>query len=185
VPYKRFSADVLAAGVEAYAKAKNRYRDLSAALSEPEFLEKEKDIRQTKLYHWLSESGKIKPAITKEQGCRPGHCAIFYWVDFVCKRTDSTLQQVQKELVRRQNDLRILPPESIVENANSYKAWTGKKMQELNRLSFATVAGRLLLKETDGLWERLRAYFLVQAENCKDLLTDASVGCQLHRLLNW
>ena len=184
VPYKRFSVDVIAAGVEAYATDESRYRDLSAGLSEPEFLETERDIRHTKLYGKLSESGAIKPAVTKDNGCRPSHCSIFYWVDFVCRRTEALVQQLQKELVRRQMDMTKLPRESGVENANSCKAQTGKKARELDCLSFATFAARLLLKGSDQLWSRLRRYFLVQAEHCKDLLTDTSVGCQLHTVLN-
>jgi hypothetical protein len=184
VPYKRFSADVIAAGVEAYATVESSYRDLSGALSEPEFQEAERDIRQTELYRELSERGAIKPAVTKGKGCRPSHCATFYWVDFVCRRIERILQQLQKELVRRQKDLKELPPESAVENANSYKSQTNKKIRELDRLAFATTASRLLLKENDRVWERLRAYFVAQAEHCKDLLTNTSVGCQLHTPLN-
>lgn len=184
IPYKRFSADLVAAGVEAYATTKSSYRELSAALSEPEFVEAERDIRQTKLYGELLERGAIKPAVTTGKGCRPSHCAVFYWVDFVGRRIEAILQQLQKELIRRLKNLKELPSESIVENANSYKALTSRKVRELNRLSFATFAARLLLKESDRVWERLRTYFFAQAEHCKDLLTDTPVGCQLHRLLN-
>ena len=184
VPYKRFSAEVIAAGVEAYATAESEYRELSAALSESEFVDAERDIRQTDLYEKLSKTGKIKVAVTKDKGCRPSHCAIFYWVDFVCKRIESVLQQMQKELVRRQKEVKMLPPESFVENANSGKAQSSVKARALDRLSFATVAARLLLNERHRSWEQLRAYFLIQAEHCKDLLTDTQVRCQLHTLLS-
>ncbi|MCI0564292.1 MAG: hypothetical protein MN733_37945 [Nitrososphaera sp.] len=184
VPYKRFSAEAIAAGVEAYATEESKYRELSPALSEPEFLEAERDIRQTKFYKKLSKTGEIKVAVTKDKGCRPSHCAIFYWVDFICKRIESVLQQVQKELVRRQKEIKMLPPESFVENANSRKAKSSIKAEALDRLSFVTVAGRLLLNERDRSWERLRAYFLTQAEHCKDLLTATPVRCQLHTLLD-
>jgi len=184
VPYKRFSAEVIAAGVEAYATAESKYRELSATLSESEFLEAERDIRQTEFYEKLSGTGEIKATVTKDKGCRPSHCAIFYWVDFVSKRIESVLQQVQKELVRRQKEVKMLPPESFVENANSGKAQSSIKAKALDRLSFVTVAARLLLNESDRSWERLRTYFLTQAEYCKDLLTDTPVSCQLHTLLN-
>lgn len=184
VPYKRFSADVIAAGIEAYATKENKYRELSPALSEPEFLDAERDIRQTEFYKELSETGDIKIAVTREKGCRPSHVAIFYWVAFVCRRIEPVLQQVQKELVRRQKDVKVLPPESFVENENSRKARSSIKAKALDRLSFVTVAARLLLNETDRSWERLRTYFLTQAEHCKDLLTETPVSCQLHTLLN-
>lgn len=184
VPYKRFGAEVIAAGVEAYATAESKYRELSAAFSEPEFLDAQSDIRQTEFYKKLTVTGEIKAAVTKDKGCRPSHCAIFYWVDFVCKRIESVLQQVQKELVRRQREVKMLPPESFVENANSGKAQSSIKAKALDRLSFATVAAKFLLNERVRSWGQLRTYFLTQAEHCKDLLTDARVRCQLHTLLN-
>ena len=184
VPYRRFSAEVIAAGVEAYATAENSYRDLSAAVSEPEFVEEERDIRQTELYGELLQAGAVGPAMTRKNGYRPSHGAIFYWVDFVCRRIEALLHQRQKELVRRRKNLKELPPESLIGNANSYKAQTSRKIKALDLLSFATLAGGLLLKGSEKTWERLRAYFVTQAEHCKDLLTDVPVGCQLHTLLN-
>jgi len=79
VPYKRFSIEVIASGLEAYATEESKYRDLSAALSEPELLEPDRDIRQTEFYQQLSKTGEIKVAETKNKGCRPSHCTIFYF----------------------------------------------------------------------------------------------------------
>jgi hypothetical protein len=178
VPYKRFSAEMIDAGVEAYVAAENSYRKVSDAVSEPEFVEEKEDIRQTKLYSELSAKNAIEPAVTKDGGSRPSHCAVFRWVDYLCKRIEWILRQLQKELVRRQKDLRELPREGSVENPNSLKAQTDTKAQRLDRLSFAGFAARLLIIESEKRWWQLRAYFLRKAENCKDLLTDTRVRCQ-------
>ena len=179
VPYKRFSAEVVAAGAEAYATRETTYRAQSGVLSEPEFLEPEMDIRQTRLYSELQKKGAITRAQTRDEGCRPSHCAVFRWVEFVCRRSEVVVQQLQKELVRRQKDLKHCPKESVVKNPNSYKAQPdekGEKAQQLNRLTFGSVVARLLLGGEGRLWGRLRAYFLTQAEHCRDLLTDAPAG---------
>lgn len=189
VPYKRFSAEMVAAGVEAYAAldflseveeatVAKSYREVSAGLSEPEFVQKDEDIRQTKLYKEI----ELKAAVTKDGGSRPSHCAVFRWVNDLCKRVEQVIQQLQKELVRRQMDLSLLPPESGVGNPNSAKAHTVIKARRLGRLSFAGLAARLLVDERDRAWRKLRAYFLTKAEQCNDLLTNAPVRCQLHRL---
>ena len=174
VPYKRFSAEMIAAGVEAYVAGETSYRNVSNALSEPEFVEEKEDIRQTKLYNELS----IEAKVTKDSGSRPSHCTVFRWVDYLCKRSESIVQQLQKELVRRQKDLRRLLPEARVENPNSFKVQTDIKAQRLNCLSFAGFAARLLVSASEKPWWKLRAYFLRKAEHCKDLLTDAPVRCQ-------
>jgi hypothetical protein len=178
VPYKRFSAEMIAGGVEAYEAAETSYRKVSDVISEPEFVEEKEDIRQTKLYSELWAKKAIEPAVTKDGGSRPSHCAVFRWVDYPCKRVESILQQLQKELVRRQKDLRKLPREGSAENPNSLKARTDIKAQRLDRLSFAGFAARLLVSASENSWWNLRAYFLRKAEYCKDLLTDARVRCQ-------
>jgi hypothetical protein len=91
---------------------------------------------------------------------------------------ESIVQQLQKELVRRQKDLRRLPPESRVENPNSFKAQSDAKAQGLDRLSFAGFAARLLVSANEKPWWRLRTYFLTKAENCNDLLTDTRARYQ-------
>jgi len=182
VPYKRFSAEMVAAGVEAYMAAETSYRKVSDAISEPEFVEEQEDIRQTELYSELSSKKAIKAAVTEKGGLRPSHCTVFHSVDYLCRRVEWIIQQVQKELVRRQKNLRILPPEGSVANPNSVKAQTDIKAQRLDRLSFADFAARLLVTASEKPWWKLRAYFLTKAEYCKDLLTDAGVRCQLHTL---
>jgi hypothetical protein len=180
VPYKRFSAEMIAAGVEAYAATeKSSYRKVSDATSDPEFVEEREDIRQTKRYSELTATKAIKAAVSRRDGgSRPSYCAVFRWVDYLCKRVESIIQQLQKELVRRQKDLRKLPPEGSVENPNSWKAQTDIKAQRLDLLSWAGFAARLLVSESENPWWNLRSYFLSKAEYCKDLLTDAPVRCQ-------
>lgn len=178
VPYKRFSAEMIATGVEAYVEALTSYRKLSDAVSEPEFVEEKEDIQQTELHSELSSKKAIEAAATKDGGSRPSHCTVYRWVDYLCKRVESVMQQLQKELVRRQKDLRILPREGSVENPNSLKAKGDTKAQSLDRLSFAGLAARLLVSASEKSWWKLRAYFLTKAEFCKDLLTDARVRCQ-------
>ena len=184
---------MVAAGVEAYtaidssaeaerAAVARSYREVSAELSEPEFVQKNEDIRHTKLYEEMLSRKDLKPAVTKDGGSRPSHCSVFRWVNQLCKRVEPVMQQLQKELVRRQKDLSLLPPESDVENPNRGKAHTFVKAQRLDRLSFAGLAAELLVNENDRVWWKLRAYFLTKAEECNDLLTDARVRCQLHRL---
>jgi hypothetical protein len=178
VPHKRFSAEMIAAGVEAYLEAETSYRKVSDVVSEPEFVEEKEDIRQTKLHSELSSKKELKAEVTRDGGSRPSHCTVFRWVDYLCKRVESTAQQLQKELVRRQKDLRRLPREGSVQNPNSFKAQTETKAQKLNRLSFAGIAGRLLVSDSESPWWKLRAYFLRKSEYCNDLLTDARVRCQ-------
>jgi hypothetical protein len=177
VPYKRFSAEMIAAGVEAYLEEETSYRKVSNVLSEPDFVDDKEDIRQTK-YSELSVKKAIEVAVTKDGGSRPSHCTVFRWVDDLCKRVESIIQQLQKELVRRQKDLRDLPLETDVENPNSLKAQTDIKAQRLDRLSFTGFAAKLLVSENEKRWWKLRTYFLTKAEYCKDLLTEARVRCQ-------
>ncbi len=182
VPYKRFSAEMIAAGVETYETEKTSYRDVSDGLSDPEFVENDEDIRQTQLHELMLSRKELKPAETRGGGSRPSHCAVFRWAGYLCRRVEPVVQQLQKELVRRQKDLSLLPRESDVENPNSAQAHTAIKAQRLDRLSFAGFAARLLMNESDRAWWKLRAYFLTKAERCNDLLTDAPVRCQLHTL---
>jgi hypothetical protein len=178
VPYKRFSAEMIAAGVEAYVERETSYRKVSDAVSEPEFVEEKEDIRETELYSELSSKKAIEAAVTRDGGSRPSHCTVFRCVDYLCKRVELIMQQLQKELVRRQRDLRKLPPEGSIENPNSFKAQTDSKAQGLDGLSFVDFGARLLVSASEKRWSELRAYFLTQAEQCKDLLTDARVRCQ-------
>ena len=179
VPYCRFSAEVITAGVEAYASTETAYRDVSTNLSDLELADPEMDIREEELYKKLVAEGSAKQADdNKNPVCRPAHTTVFYWVEFTCKRIEALLMQLQKELVqqkKRGQKVAKLPAESHVDNPNSYKAASDKKARMLDRLSFATCAARLLFGQSKQQWYRLRAYFLTRAESRKDLLTDMRV----------
>lgn len=173
VPYRRFSVEVIAAGIEAYASGEWTYHDLGVELSELEFVEPEMDVRKYRRYQ---EAGAVRvEGEGDNEVSRPVASTVFHWVDFACKRIEELLQQVQKELVRRGKQVEFLPLESAVENPNSYKAYAEGKGSMLDRLSFLTFASELLVGCGKRVWERLRAYFLTAAESCKDLLTDTHV----------
>jgi len=127
----------------------------------------------------LLEEGPGKQAgEADEPPCRPSHTTVFGWVDFACKRTELLLLQLQKELVqemKRGKEIATLPPESLVENPNSYKATSDEKDRMLDRLSFATCPVSRMLIQCKKQWYGLRAYFLMKAETRKDVLTDTSV----------
>jgi hypothetical protein len=161
--------------VDAYACGETSYRYLAGGLSDLEFAEPEMNIRQTEFYADALKEGKIAGAATGSGGYRPSYSTIFYWVDFVCKRIEAVLQQQQKELVRRQKSLNAMPAENAVENPNNWKAQTKDKAEDLDQLTFGTLAAEILLGSNQRVWERLRAYFLTKAESCRDLLTDTCV----------
>lgn len=179
VPYRRFSAEVIAAGIEAYASKEVTYRDLDLELSDLELAEPEMDIRAEGLYENVVEES-IAKQIGKdgEPRCRPAHTTIFNWVGFVCDRVEALLMQIQKELVQEKKRGRgegKLPAESVAENPNSGKAASVTKGSKLDRVSFAACAARLLLARRQHEWYGLRAYFLAKAESRKDVLTDTQV----------
>jgi hypothetical protein len=156
------------------------YRDLSTDLSDLELAEPEMDIRSEGLYKKLVGESSAKQADdTDEPPCRPASTTIFHWVDFVCKRSETLLAQLQKELVeegKRGKEVATLPVESVVENPNSYKADSSNgKDKMLDRLTFATITAKGLLGRGKQQWYRLRAYFLTKAESRKDVLTDTGV----------
>jgi hypothetical protein len=176
VPYRRFSAEVIAAGIEAYASKELSYRDLSTDLSDLELAEPEMDIRAEEFAKKLSPAKRANDA--EDAPCRPAHTTIFHWVDFVCKRIEGLLAQLQKELVqegKRGKEVVTLPVESVVANENSYKAASDEKGRTLDRLTFATLSARVLLGRSQQQWYRLRAYFLTMAESREDLLTGTRV----------
>lgn len=174
VPYRRFSAEVMSAGLEAYAGTEVSYRDLSTDLSDLELADPEMDIRGQELCQEIG--GKSATNQTdEEESRRPAHTTIFHWVEFVCRRIETVLMQVQKELMqkaKREQELKQLPAESLVENPNSYKAGSAEKDSLLDRLSFATCTAELLFGKRNKQWYGLRAYFLTKAESRKDLLTE-------------
>lgn len=175
VPYCRFSAEVIAAGVEAYTRYEQTYLDVSIDLSEIELAEPEMDITKEDSHEKLVGENVTSP--TDEEGeprCRPVRSTVFYWVNSVCTRIEGLLTQLQKELVqarKRGREVGVLPVESLVENPNSYKATSDEKGGMLDRVSFATCAAELLLGPGKQQWYRLRAYFLTIAESRNDLLT--------------
>jgi hypothetical protein len=179
VPYRRFSAEVIAAGIEAYASKEIAYRDLSTDLSEMELAEPEMDVRAEELCGKLLEVSPPKKADdVDEPPCRPSYTTVFGWVDFACKRTESLLLQLQKELVqerKRGKEITKLPAEGLVENPNGYKSTSDEKERMLDRLSFATCPVSRLLIQSKKQWYGLRAYFLTKAESRKDVLTDTRV----------
>jgi len=179
VPYCRFSAEVIAAGVEAYARHEMSYWDVSIDLSDIELAEPEMDIRGEESYRELVLERPVRPTDEEgEQRCRPVRSTVFYWVKFVCNRIEGLLTQLQKELVqekKRGREVETLPAESLVENPNSYKAARAEQVSMLDRLSFSTCVADRLLGRGKQQWYRLRAYFLTRAESREDVLTGTRV----------
>lgn len=188
VPYRRFSAEVIAAGIEAYARAETTYRDVSTDLSDLELAEPEMDVRAEEMCKKVvAESAAAQADDAEELPCRPAYNTVFRWVDFTCRRTEALLMQLQKELVqerKRGKEVAQLPAESLVENPNSYKTVSAEKDNMLDRLSFAACcAASRLLEQSTQQWYRLRAYFLAKAESRKDVLTDTLVQLPITQTL--
>ncbi len=183
VPYCRFSAETISAGIEAYATARTEYRDVSTDLSDLELADPEMDIRSEEMYKEMAEAAakqteKKTADDAEESGCRPAHTTVFRWVEFMCEHVEALLTQLQKELVqekKRGKAVSKLPAESVVENPNSDKAASSEKDRKLDRLSFARCAADSLLGQSKKQWYRLRAYFLDRAESRKDVLTETIV----------
>ena len=189
IPYCRFPAELVALGVELYCdlSKETSYRDVSTELSDLNFITSELDIRETELYRELqsgketevrslrcgnaeSESGRA--ALNSEPTQRPLHTTVWTWLSKMCDRSEEVLQQIQKELVRewkRKGCSPCLPP--AVVNANSWKAWTVKKANQLDLLVLAGRACIPLIEGTSQVWLSLRSYFFEKAETCQDLLT--------------
>jgi hypothetical protein len=182
VPYCRFSAETMATGIEAYARAKSTYREVSTELSDLQLVAPEMDIRAKDMYKKLvAERAAQKAELTndaKEPECRPAHTTVFRWVDFMCTHIEGLLMQLQKEVVqekKRGREVPMPPDESVVVNPNSDKATSDEKVKNLDQLSFATCAADRLLGQGKQQWYRLRAYFLAAAESRKDVLTETMV----------
>lgn len=179
VPFRRFTAEVIAAGIQTYASTKDTYRGLSSELSDIELAEPERDIRTDDLYKKVAEEDASRqPDTDKMRPIRPGHTTVFNWVQFACRHAESLLTHMQKELVqeRKRGKRRLMPPpESFVENPNSYKAATAEKKSRLDRLTFLTQSAALFFGCDQHVWCILRAYFLTNAESRKDLLTTAAI----------
>lgn len=176
VPYRRFSAEVIAAGIEAYGQTEIGYRDLSTDLSDLDLAAIELDIRKEELCKEITKP--VEPDESGEPRSRPAHTTVFYWVNFACKRVEALLTQMQKEQVqakKRGSAIALLRTESQVANGNSLKALSAEKSNLLNRLSYAIVMSGSLLGQSDRLWHRLRAYFATRAESRNDILTGTRV----------
>lgn len=172
VPYCRFSAEVISAGIEAYATAWTSYREVSTSLCDLELVDPEIGVR---LEDTQSKDEKVADA--EEPEFRPSHTTVFRWVKSMCKHAETLLTQLQKEMVQEKKRGREpkLPDESFVENPNSSKAADEQKARNLDRLSFATSAADSLVGQSKQKWYRLRAYFLARAESRKDVLTETIV----------
>lgn len=179
VPYRRFSAEVIAAAIELAALTEMTYQDLSVEVSDLEMADPEMDIRTEELYRVLRvEVTADRDDDEEDPPCRPARATVFHWVDFACKHVEGMLTQLQKELIqelKRGKGEPKLPSESMVENPNSYKAFTAEKDKQLDGLSFLTCGASWLVGRSKQLWYGLRAYFVTRAESRDDILTDAGV----------
>jgi len=204
VPYRRFAAEMIAAGLENYADTQATYRDASTDLSDMDFADQSIDIRETEAYKRLAGEPEKKADYSMEQSTknpvktgarkilagpkkragknnesqRPVHTTVFYWVDFLCKESEKLLGQLQKEFVRewkRSNRELSLPAASAIENPNKDKACSSIKGSLLDQISLVSMAAKILFNRDIQQWERLRAYFLTKAESCKDILTNTIV----------
>ncbi len=180
VPYCRFSAEAISAGIEAYTSARTKYREVNADLSDLELADAEMDIRSEELYEEMvaKQADEKTDHDAEEPASRPSHTTVFRWVKFICKHAEELLTQLQKELVqekKRGKEVAKLPDESAVENPNSDKAASEEKRKKLDRLSFATCTADSLLGQGKRQWYQLRAYFLARAESRKDVLTETIV----------
>jgi len=189
VPYRRFSAEVVCAGIEAYASSEVTYKDLSLDLSDLELAKPEADVRGEPYYaKQAQEHAEMQPGAGEQPVCRPAKTTVFYWVDFISKRVDQLLVQIQKESVqekKRGRALVRLPAESTIENPNGYKAATNEKRRMLDLLAFATQAALSWLGDGQSIWYKLRAYFLSQAESRKDSLTDVLLELSITHTLEF
>jgi hypothetical protein len=179
VPYRRFAAEAIAVGIEAYASIEITYKNLSADLSDLELAPPEMDIRKLELFDTLRvQNEERQPGSVGQPVYRPAHNTVFYWVDFVCGRIEKLFQQLQKEAIQERKRGREwqLPIESVVENPNGYKAASTKKRDTLNRISALTCAAQVWLGEGNPVWQKLRAYFLAAAESRNDVLTNTRVS---------
>lgn len=183
VPYRRFTAKMLCLGIEQYGQdeaVETTYDAISIGLSifedavdEPLPILKREEVLSVTHTRVKAVSGGSK------EGFCPARSTVFSWVDFVCKRIMTLMQQAEKELVLRNFSLAALPVESQFTNRNAWKAGTQtrywhqqNKPKELNKLTYLLSLGRSLVGGESGMLERLRAYFFQYAEKCADILSD-------------
>jgi hypothetical protein len=178
VPYRRFTGRLICQGIERYGDKPTSYRETSADLSVYEEKEEEESTVDD-----APAQCKVQPedAVGGKEGFCPVRATVFSWVDFLCKRIEKVLQQVEKELVLQGFDMKKLRREREFRNKNASKAGAERyerqreKPRELDKLTYGLAAGRELVGGDRSTMEKLRAYFLKSAERCLDLLTDVSV----------
>jgi hypothetical protein len=145
VPYKRFTARLIASAVQKYAEQLTTYDEVSA---------------ESSVFRDDGEALAIQPPrITRaDRGYCPATSTTFSWIDYLSKRSARWIQQVQKELVIQNRSIERLPDEGLITNANGWKSGRSKsasqvpKRQELNKLSYVLVGAEMLL---DGAVENL------------------------------
>jgi len=188
VPYRRFSAEMIAAGIEAYSGGETTYRDLMTEYCSLENAEAAVDVRAEPLYEDVVQASTSKLAGPDgEPRLRPAHTTIFHWVNFACSSVEELLVQVQKELVesrKRGREIAEIPQESLTVNPNRAKAFRQEKARKLDSLSYVTAVGSRWWNTNQHVWDELRAYFCWQAESCKDIFTKVPYRYQVHRGLN-
>jgi hypothetical protein len=198
VPYCRFSAEVIATAITEYADSEVSYRDLSISLSDPEFVGVEQNIWNTsspvelsKLREESVTSEAVDEAPSEYEGAslnesmisvqRPAFTTVWYWLSFICKRSERLLQRMQKELAREMKRRgQQCQQESLdaAENPNKWKALSSVKAEALDLVSQCSVGiGNIVIRNVDK-WIALRAYFLAKAETCEDILTRMKVYLQ-------
>jgi hypothetical protein len=171
VPYKRFTGKLICRGVEMYGGGaeETTYDEVCTELS---VFEAEP-----------AESGDVDAVEAPadkggEDGFCPTRSTVFAWVEFVCKRVERIVQQVEKELVLRNVDLKGWPGENQFVNQNAFKAGLlrykhqREKPAQLSKLSYGLALAGLLVDGGEGVANKLRAYFLESGEKCADLLSE-------------
>jgi len=113
----------------------------------------------------------------QETVARVRHIAPYFggWTTVQASRIDYAA--IAKGTCEAAEGLRGLPREGA-SRTKQLQGADRDKSTEVDRLSFAGLAARLLVIASEKPWWNLRAYFLTKAEYCKDLLTDARVRCQ-------
>jgi transposase-like protein len=140
IPYRRFTAAVFAEAVSSYSTKETSYRQLAGGLSA------------------LVDSGPPKPS----------HSQVFGWVKNTCRKVESLLLEIQKELVMtgRTDDVEQLRTRLC---PNAKKAKTEAKVRALNHLSELVSATTLLLANNN--LAELHTHFLQCVESLQEIFT--------------
>jgi hypothetical protein len=189
VPYRRFSARLICKGLEKYGKLSETetddpddeffasYRSISDDLSAYDVHEEEESNEIT-----AGTEQVTKSALASKEGACPARTTVFSWVDYVCKKAATMVQQIEKELILRGMPPSILPLEKFIVNKHAWKAGQQPrymhqqgKQNELNKLSYGLEITRLLVADGKKIAEELRTYFMRFAERCVDILSDTAM----------